>query len=479
MKKQYFLYFCLSFLCIPARFVSSFDEDSFHQHTLTPSVFTRGVEQTAVHRFIGSSETLLSNGIMMGFNIANNKFTGNASWAIPTADSISRNLSTPWHWEDTDGFKVNQIGHPIQGAIYFGAGRLNGFSFYESVFFSALGSSSWEIMGESNPASINDLITTVTGSLSLGEILYRLYLEACAAGVPQLLALFINPMAGFHRLATGWEPPDSGGNIYEFNVHLGTSYAQTHSSISSGNEELFSFRGPVADLGLAVIYGNPFDQGSRIPFNHFEFDLSLGMDMGNYMGLKLITDAYLFSFSPVYTYSDMMSTGLSLHLDFVSLGKFDFDGTSTIDQFSNALDWTIKYQHLFPQNVSFQTKFHFGFTFMGVSEYYSPDLMRDLRNYGAGLNSKLIINLEHKRVGKLSMGIFGYTLWSYPGTSALSGGTVNWLFTDIAYSHYITNYLSVGISHSFALERGLFSGDNIPNTRKSNNAAKLFLTWNF
>jgi hypothetical protein len=39
----------------------------------------------------------------------------------------------------------------------------------------------------------------------------------------------------------------------------------------------------------------------------------------------------------------------------------------------------------------------------------------------------------------------------------------------------MTKHLSVGITHSFALERGIFS--DFPNTWKYNNAVKLFLAW--
>jgi len=480
MKKQYFLGFYLILLCIRARFAFSFDGDPFPRETLVPSLFARGVKATAVHRIIAGSETLLCNGIMMGFNVAyNNATVGSASWALPSYESINNNLSSPWRWEDTDGFRVNQIGHPIQGSLYFSSGRVNGFNFYESASFSAFGSATWEIFGESNDASINDFITTVTGSLSIGEILYKLYLEACSAGVPAFLAFFINPVAGFHRLVTGWEPPYSGSNIYMFNASLGAGYINTNYSITNRNKDLYSFRGPAADLGLKIIYGNPFLSESRIPFNHFEFAFSLEMDMSNYMGIRLLSDAYLFSFSPIYSDIDQMSTGLSLHLDAVSLGKNDMDGASAINQYSNALDWTVKYRHLSMKDFTFQTKFHFGFTFMGVSDYYSPDEMKDLRNYGAGLNSKIYFELENKNLGKLELSAFGYVLWSYPGTSALSGGTVYWLFTDATYSHYITKNLSVGISHLFALEQGLFSGDSFPDTRKINNTAKLFLTWHF
>jgi hypothetical protein len=443
---------------------------------------SRSAGQAVLHGLIGGAESLLLNGIIMLNNYIYNDYTGLAPWALPTADSIRKSLSQPWEWENTDGFIVNQFSHPLQGSFYYTAGRANGFGFYESAFFSLFGSFTWETFFEANHASINDFITTITGSLSMGEILYRVYLEACAAGVPAPIAFLLNPMAGFHRFITGWEPPDYGRNFYHFQAYLGAGYVQTGYSISAGNEEMFSFRGPAVNLGAAVIYGDPFDQAGWTAFEHFEAAASFGLNMVNYMKIRFISDGYLFSFSPLYTDTDMMSTGLSLQFDFVALGKFD-GNDSTINQYSNALDWTIKYQHLFSENAAFQIKFHAGFTFMGVSDYYSPESPRDieipkheLKNYGPGLNSKLFVNLAHKKCGRLELGLLWYMMWLYPKTSVLSQAEVYWLFADLTYSYNFTKNLSLGITDSFSLERGVFSG--FPDTRKNNNEITLFIAWN-
>jgi len=456
MKKRCFIFLFLLLLLIPARVAFS------------QNIVVRGL--------LGSAETLFGNGAILSYNLAYSNLTGDAHWATPNIDALCGNFIYPWTWEPDDGFKVNQIGHPIQGSVSFSAGRVNGFGFYESIFFSMLGSSTWESLCESHHASINDFVTTVTGSITVGEILYRLYLEACAAGVPVPLATLLNPMAGFHRLITGWEPPNNDRNLYHLQYHIGMGFAQTSYSLSDRDEELFSFNGFLGELGFSLIYGNPFEQNSKIPFEQFEVAMSFGMDAGNYINIRFISEGYLFSFSPVYTDTNMMSTGLSLHMDFLSLGKFDMYD-STIDQFSNALNWTIKYQHLFPENTIFQVKFHAGPTFMGVSEYYSTDREKDLKNYGAGLSSKLFFTLEERNLGKFETSLFGYALWTYPGTSALSQGSVFWLFADITYSHLITKHLSLGITDFFAFEHGIFFG--FPETWKYNNAIKLFVAWNF
>jgi hypothetical protein len=52
--------------------------------------------------------------------------------------------------------------------------------------------------------------------------------------------------------------------------------------------------------------GNSFEQGSVIPYEHFELAASFGVDTGNYMDLRIISDGYLFSFSPLNTASDRL-----------------------------------------------------------------------------------------------------------------------------------------------------------------------------
>jgi hypothetical protein len=464
MKKfKIILYFCIILLINPA---SLFSQDSQSEPRETREILVSGL--------IGVGETLLSNLVVMSFNIVYNELTGEFQWARPNQAAIRRNFSQPWEWEDTDGFFVNHPGHSIQGATYFNAGRVNNFSFYESIFFSLLGSSVWESLCESNHASINDFIVTVTGSLSIGEMFYRLYLEGRSAGIPPFVMALLNPTAVFHEYVTGWKPPNNGRNLYQLQYHIGASYSQIDSTLCNGHR-IYSFNGFYPDFGVNIIYGNPFEQDSMIPFNHFELKVSYGTNFYNYMNFVIVSDGYLFSFSPIYTERSMMSTGLSMHWDYFSMGKFCIHD-STINLFSNALDWTLKYKHLLSPNAHISIKYHFGFTFMGVSEYFTPYLDRTLKNYSIGLNSKLMIIAEHNKIGKLEANIFGYIHQTIPGTSQITNGSVHWLITDITYSRQIMEPLSLGITGSFILERGTF--ENFPDTFKHNKGLKLFVAWN-
>ena len=467
------LFLCLILITFSKVFVFS-QEETWDAHT------PRTAGENIKYGLIAGTEALSSVAFLTAFNFFFNRTT----WSLPTKDSIKWNFTQQWWWEDNDDFGVNQLGHPFQGLFSFGAGRVNGFNFYQSVFFSASAGFVWEAFGESNHASMNDFITTVVGSMPTGEMFYRLYLEAYAADLPEPLIFFINPMADMHRLLTKWKPPDPGRNLEMLQFFTGSSFAKTQYSVSNKDKELYYFRGVSFDAGGSLIYGNPFEQETWIPYRQFEFSFAFGINYGNYINLTLISDGYLFSFSPVYTDKDAMSTGLSMHFDYRSLGEFSMED-STINQYSSALDWTVKYRHLFFENVSFQAKLHSGLTFFGSSKYYANlpvindlgHIKKDFNNFGWGPNCKWLFSLKHEKFSGLDLCLYYYLLFTFPETTYLTHGNVNMLFADIGYTYFFTRHICASIIYSIAKEWGSFDRGFIT-SYKSNDAVKLYIAWN-
>jgi Domain of unknown function (DUF3943) len=122
--------------------------------------------------------------------------------------SIWRNLRAKPVF-DRDPFSINQIGHPYQGGIYFGAARSAGLGFWEAVPYSIVGSALWEIAGETSKPSINDYVTTAVGGTFVGEALFRMASLLLEGGgeTPgfwrELGAAMISPPTGFNRLVWG------------------------------------------------------------------------------------------------------------------------------------------------------------------------------------------------------------------------------------------------------------------------------------
>lgn len=87
----------------------------------------------------------------------------------------------------------------------------------------------------------------------------------------------------------------------------------------------------------------------------------------------------------------------------------------------------------------------------------------------------MFLDIEKQELGKLSLAVFNYYLWTYPGTSAVSAGNVFLLFIDLTYSYRISKHLSIGTGGSFVMENGRFTG--FPDTQKRSNTARVFIKW--
>ena len=79
----------------------------------------------------------------------------------------------PWV-VDQDDFAVNQIGHPYQGATYYGFARASGLNFWEGLIYSNAGSVIWELAGETSHPSINDQVASGNAGALIGEPLFRM-----------------------------------------------------------------------------------------------------------------------------------------------------------------------------------------------------------------------------------------------------------------------------------------------------------------
>jgi hypothetical protein len=241
---------------------------------------------------------------VLGFNFLLNQYDRHVydDEYATNASTIRRNLHRSWV-VDSDPFSINQFGHPYQGSTYFGFARSAGLGYWESLAYSFAGSAMWEIAGETNPPSRNDLINTGLGGSFLGEALFRmasLVLEHDA--IPPLWrevgAAIISPATGFNRLAFGdrFKPVfPSHDPVYYSRVDLGFSgTAQNEPGTSTTklqrNEALADF---AIDYGLpgkpGYTYERPFDyfsfQATASSANGFENVLTRGLIVGKDYGI--------------------------------------------------------------------------------------------------------------------------------------------------------------------------------------------------
>jgi hypothetical protein len=414
--------------------------------------------------FFSLGENILSNTLLY---LVDRHIVG-ASWAQVTPDSIGENLSSPWVW-DRDEYITNQLGHPYQGSVYHAAARSNGFNFYQAFLFDAFGSASWELFYETNTPSINDFISTTLGGASLGEMFHRLYLET-----PGPLAVLVSPMDAFNGLVARRRPKRTQ-NIYRLKLASGIGYTYAEQAFKRKGDDKFSNlnaqRMVSTDIACNVVYGNPFVQQSKQPYNHFELTLYTNFGYPFWYNLKLLSDAYLFSFSVLDEENKQASSGLSLHYDLFADRHIDF--------FSQALDWTYKYRKKFTGGTEMEFKGHIGWTIFNADTFYIHNGYSGLRstenNYGTGTNIKLIFAVQKPRMGNFDLKVFAYKVFNVFQNKNNDSGHDICMFYTLDYSFPVGKHTSIGIASSSLWHRAFY--DRLPDTRKWTHDGKLYIAW--
>lgn len=138
-----------------------------------------------------------------------NRWMAKVPYGQTSLHTWSENLHHGWVW-DTDHFPVNQLAHPYSGNLYFNSARSHGYDFWSSAPFALAGSLLWEYFGETTRPSINDLMNTTLGGITLGETTYRLsnlILDHRSTGLTRVMreigSALIDPPLALARLANG------------------------------------------------------------------------------------------------------------------------------------------------------------------------------------------------------------------------------------------------------------------------------------
>ena len=187
------------------------------------------------------------------------------------------NMEHSWVW-DLDDFVVNQFGHPYQGSNYFNTGRDNGLSFWESSAVTAFGSATWEYFGETNRASLNDLINTTLGGIALGEMFHRAAWLVRRPETPglgrEIAAAAIDPLTGLNRFLSGDASRVTSKPAEMVSSSLGGLASAGVLWQGSERRAVQSTGKPFLEMDL--LYGNMASGRSRTPYDAFFVRLRLG-----------------------------------------------------------------------------------------------------------------------------------------------------------------------------------------------------------
>ncbi len=401
-------------------------------------------------------------------NRLNYKFGDSSSrddYAV-TMDSIRRNLHSSWGTDD-DPFKINQLGHPYQGAMYHGFARSAGFNFWESAGYTFAGSAVWEIAGETTQPSRNDQVASGIGGAFLGEALFRmsnLLLEQ-GGGLSrpwrEAAAALVSPSAGFNRLVF----PERFGGI--FSSHDAAYYSRmqlgyVHSLREETGITSTKFQPNEAQLDFSLDYGLPGKSGYQYtrPFDYFNFQATASSANG---------------FENVLTRGLLVGKSYDAGPDYRGVwgiyGNYDYISPQTFRISTTGLSLGTTGHWWLNKDLSLEGTALGGLGYSAVGTANSAASDRDY-NYGVTPQALLALRLTHS--DKASLDLTGREYFVSSVASGTSGGHDNILRLDAALT--VRVYRQHAISIRYLGNRRDASFDGSPTGKQVRNTIGIFYT---
>jgi hypothetical protein len=393
------------------------------------------------------------------------RYISNEDYARIGFQSWKRNIQVGWEW-DADGFGMNHFFHPYGGALAFNGGRANGYSFFESVPFAFGSSLLWEYFGENSLPSYNDQINTTLNGVFGGEILYRLssnVLDDRATGAGrffrELLAGVINPKRGFSRLIQGRLFRVSTEKVYQkepLNVTFSAGVHNVNDGTTIGT-------GPKSVMTNAqFVYGNPFENRSRKPFDFFKLRFDMNFGLGGKVIDNIIGYGLLFGSNSHVGSLKIMAGGFQ---------HFDYWDNTVYQVSSIGFGGGIVSQLPLMQNITMESVVHLAIVPLGAVSSPYVDVGDRHYAYGGGMQAKLE-NIFDLGWGNLTTDYFFYWIHTYIGAA---GNNVIGIFKPRLGVHVYRN-LSVGCEYLVYQRMGYFV--NYPNFYSIHTEQKVYVMLN-
>ena len=329
----------------------------------------------------------------------------NVDWSETSPRSWWANLKHGFEY-DPDQFKTNQWTHPFNGAAYYNSARSNGVSFWPSAAFAAVGATEWEMGGETQAMSINDMFSTILGGIALGEAQYRLSSEILnnqAHGmnrfVKELGGFVVDPVRGFNRLLSGDAKKIADNPVDPMDWR--PKNAQTFFAVGAraiGEESISTNTKTNAMLLLNYNYGDIFENTRRKPFDYMEFigELNIGGTNSGLERAQIRGDLASWPLGSGPSHNHVLA--LVQYYDYVNSPTYTFGGQSVGAALSSRFKLSTK--------ASLETRVDGNFILLGAinSEYAyladipDPERLREY-DYGPGLGAsaraELVFSHKH------------------------------------------------------------------------------------
>lgn len=363
-----------------------------------------------------------------------------ADFAQISWSSVKHNIKNGFVW-DNDQFSTNLFAHPYHGGLYFNAARSNGMNFWESIPYSFCGSLMWETTCEIEPPAINDLIATTVGGVCIGEVTHRvsdLILDDSKRGGArfwrELLAGVICPIRAFNRIISGdaWRVRHQYYKYHDYdkipvNVKLATGmrYLADNNSFVRGEWNPY--------LNVNVVYGDPFSDKARKPYDFFTADVTFGLT-GNQ---PLVSSIHLLGRlcgAPAISSDGMYAeVGIFQHFNYYDSQPVK-DGTSQVPfRISEAAAIGPGFIYRFPRlgNLTkLEQSVYLDAILLGgsLTDYYNV-IDRDY-NLGSGYSTKVKTLLEFGKYGTLTFNADYYQIYTWKGYEGKDLETIDPLYLN-------------------------------------------------
>ena len=236
------------------------------------------------HPWLAGMEIVGFNAAMVGVNLIINK---EDEWSHINMKSISTNITHRyWHW-DRDDHEMNCIRHPIHGSMYYLIARANGMSIGESSLYTLGGSWMWEIFCETAKPSINDMVYTTIGGITIGEPLWRS--AKCMLGLVK--------KKGRNKLSV------------PFTTSLSAGYRNFETPGAKAIRDAY--------ITWDATYGDLFDETKRGPFDYFDISGTIAPKQDENLISETRIDHQLYSWPLANESTKKLVAGIYNHFDFI------------------------------------------------------------------------------------------------------------------------------------------------------------------
>ncbi|MCK5520969.1 MAG: DUF3943 domain-containing protein [Candidatus Marinimicrobia bacterium] len=400
-----------------------------------------------------------------------NNYILNEEWAEISLETMKNNFETGWVW-DEDGFEVNQIGHPIQGAMVFTAARAQGLDYLQSIKYPVLSSYIWEMTLENEPPSINDMITTTMSGAAFGEIIHRMSEITLGSAKhkslrQQWITGIINPTGyGVNRLIYG---PDIHKNYKSktFPVLSGVSFGGIPADKFGEKNTYFPHR----FIRYHTIYGNPFEKKNNFkPFDNFSFIsiLNIGSDdlVAEIYASGMILKLKTFSFDKSHSV-----LGIFQNYDFMNQDDYKVSASSI------GIGYIQKKEYF--KNSQLFTHLSISSILMGsagdTNDEFDNDDFRDYHS-GPGFSAKFMMKFNVKKNTEFYVRLNRYFIYAMDKSDIEGYENINLMNTGFQIKLY--GPIALGGEYDLATRNFSPRGPSL-NVEQKNNILRFYLVYKF